>query len=509
MENNCSNIYENKICNFKPEKPEIINEKIELENNEKELFSFLKEILIKNNLSNVILRVGGGWIRDKILNNKSSDIDIILENISPNEFIELINKEKEKKNSTFESKNLKKQKGIKIEYAKLIINNINIDVLKIINNPLEDSQRRDFTINSLFYNINEEKIEDFTKKGIFDLKNGIINTPIEPKDCFFKENDLGIFLRMIRFVCKYKFKISENIIKCIFDNNSEYRKIIENKPINSEKITKEFSNIFLSDFPNFGILILYKLNLLDSIIQIKNFVFGPYKRKDEDMKNLINIFLVGNYLFNKKQKEINFIEEIVDFKISFYYTLLLCIFKDLKNEFQTSVIRLLLSKIFILNIDITHDIINMIFNFDDCIKICNGDFNRVLIGKFIRKIKFKNLEKLLIIISSYQYIIKQNLKFVIEEINDIELDKIYLFNKNVYNYVIKENLNECDKIKPFISGKEIFEKYKYRFKNKNKSKWVSLLTESLIIKQIEIGEKNMNNIIAFETIENKINTINE
>ena len=93
------------------------------------------------------------------------------------------------------------------------------------------------------------------------------------------------FLRIILFVCKYNFKISENIIKCIFDNNNEYKKIIENKPINSEKITKEFSNIFLSDFPNFGILILYKLNLLDSIIQIKNFVFGPYKRKDEDMKN--------------------------------------------------------------------------------------------------------------------------------------------------------------------------------------------------------------------------------
>ena len=49
---------------------------------------------------------------------------------------------------------------------------------------------------------------------------------------------------MIRFVCKYNFKIIENIIKCIFDNNNEYRKIIENKPINSEKITKEFSNIF-------------------------------------------------------------------------------------------------------------------------------------------------------------------------------------------------------------------------------------------------------------------------
>ena len=32
-----------------------------------------------------------------------------------------------------------------------------------IGTPLEDAQRRDFTINSMFYNINEEKIEDFTQ----------------------------------------------------------------------------------------------------------------------------------------------------------------------------------------------------------------------------------------------------------------------------------------------------------------------------------------------------------
>ena len=35
--------------------------------------------------------------------------------------------------------------------------------------PLEDALRRDLTINSMFYNINEKKIEDFTEKGIDDL----------------------------------------------------------------------------------------------------------------------------------------------------------------------------------------------------------------------------------------------------------------------------------------------------------------------------------------------------
>ena len=46
--------------------------------------------------------------------------------------------------------------------------------------PEEDALRRDLTFNSLFYNINEKKVEDFTGKGIDDLREGICRTPLEP-----------------------------------------------------------------------------------------------------------------------------------------------------------------------------------------------------------------------------------------------------------------------------------------------------------------------------------------
>ena len=36
--------------------------------------------------------------------------------------------------------------------------------------PKDDALRRDLTFNSLFYNINEQKVEDFTDKGIEDLQ---------------------------------------------------------------------------------------------------------------------------------------------------------------------------------------------------------------------------------------------------------------------------------------------------------------------------------------------------
>lgn len=53
-----------------------------------------------------------------------------------------------------------------------------------IGTPEQDALRRDFTINSLFYNLNEGMVEDFTKQGLEDLRAGVIQTPMEPKKTF-------------------------------------------------------------------------------------------------------------------------------------------------------------------------------------------------------------------------------------------------------------------------------------------------------------------------------------
>lgn len=53
-----------------------------------------------------------------------------------------------------------------------------------VGTPTEDAERRDFTINTLFYNLNTGEVEDFTGKGLKDMKDGIIRTPLEPKVTF-------------------------------------------------------------------------------------------------------------------------------------------------------------------------------------------------------------------------------------------------------------------------------------------------------------------------------------
>jgi tRNA nucleotidyltransferase/poly(A) polymerase len=79
-----------------------------------------------------------------------------------------------------------------MEVASMTIEGLSIDLVNLINRnephhfgtATEDAFGRDFTINSMFFNINESKIEDLTGKGFSDLQNGILRTPIEAVKLF-------------------------------------------------------------------------------------------------------------------------------------------------------------------------------------------------------------------------------------------------------------------------------------------------------------------------------------
>jgi tRNA nucleotidyltransferase (CCA-adding enzyme) len=84
-----------------------------------------------------------------------------------------------------------------------------------IGTPKEDAERRDLTINSLFYNLHTELVEDFTGKGIEDIKNGVIRTPLDPM-MTFKDDPLRV-LRAVRFAAKLDFKITAEVKAAIMD----------------------------------------------------------------------------------------------------------------------------------------------------------------------------------------------------------------------------------------------------------------------------------------------------
>ena len=73
----------------------------------------------------------------------------------------------------------------------------------------EDAVRRDFSVNSIYYNINKDEIADFYH-GIIDAKQKIIRCNIDPNEIL--KNDGERILRMVRFAGELNFKIDKNTL---------------------------------------------------------------------------------------------------------------------------------------------------------------------------------------------------------------------------------------------------------------------------------------------------------
>ena len=95
--NNIKEIYQklenNPFISYKINCNNKITKDFSLTDKEKECFSIIMNILKKNNLNSTILRVGGGWVRDKLLGKESDDIDIAISDMKGSQLGSLINEE--------------------------------------------------------------------------------------------------------------------------------------------------------------------------------------------------------------------------------------------------------------------------------------------------------------------------------------------------------------------------------------------------------------------------------
>jgi tRNA nucleotidyltransferase/poly(A) polymerase len=100
--------------------------------------------------------------------------------------------------------------------------------------PREDAHRRDLTINSLFYNINEGAIEDMTGRGLDDLRGGVISTPLPPLTTLL--DDPLRALRAVRFASRLGFGMSDDLRGAVAD--FRVREALERK-VSRERIGDE------------------------------------------------------------------------------------------------------------------------------------------------------------------------------------------------------------------------------------------------------------------------------
>lgn len=109
----------------------------------------------------------------------------------------------------------------------------------------KDSTRRDLTINSLYYDIENQEVIDY-QGGIGDIDNGIIRTVGDPYKRF-EEDNLRV-LRIGRFLNRFDFKLDQELHDCLM-NGSDLSKIsLERvrdeflKGINTTKSVEKYFN---------------------------------------------------------------------------------------------------------------------------------------------------------------------------------------------------------------------------------------------------------------------------
>jgi poly(A) polymerase len=121
-----------------------------------------------------------------------------------------------------------------------------------------DAERRDLTVNSLFKNLSTGEILDLTGKGMDDIKQGIVRTPLEPSKTF--TDDPLRMLRVVRFYAKYGWEVPLHIIKALKANAHQ----LEN--ISAERIQDELNKMLMTSNPDKAIKLMKTTNLLQFII---------------------------------------------------------------------------------------------------------------------------------------------------------------------------------------------------------------------------------------------------
>ena len=186
--------------------------------------------LIKPYLKDCKAYLVGGFVRDYFLNKTSFDCDIVLDTINVKSFVKDIAK---KLDATF----IPLHEDFEIYRVVLKDKKHYFDFAKIEGeNIFEDLSRRDFTINAICYDINNDKFID-PNKGIEDIKNKKIKIISEKN---ITDDPLRI-MRAFRFSAILGFEIEENTLKIIKKHSS-----LINLPA-KERLTYEMMKMFEGD----------------------------------------------------------------------------------------------------------------------------------------------------------------------------------------------------------------------------------------------------------------------
>ncbi len=207
----------------------------------------------------------GGFVRDKIIDRPTKDIDIVCMGDGIILAHEVANKFTPKPGVSF-FKNFGtaqiKLTGLDIEFVGARKESYSYDSRKpaVEAGTLEDDQnRRDFTINALAISLNRENYGELVDpfNGVGDIEKKILKTPLDPAITF--SDDPLRMMRAIRFASQLHYTIEEKTFAAIIQNAGRI------KIVSGERIADELNKILLCKKPSVGLDLLYKSGLLKII----------------------------------------------------------------------------------------------------------------------------------------------------------------------------------------------------------------------------------------------------
>lgn len=238
---------------------------------------------IKPYIKNYDSYLVGGYLRDLLSGEISPDRDIA---IKCDNLAKLTKKIADELNGSFVELDPVN------EIYRVVFGDDYIDFAKLLNNNLDDDiKRRDFTINAITYDINNEKFVDISG-GKKDFEEKIIRTY---KISNLSDDPLRT-LRAIRFQAKLGFRIDDEIINFIKENNS----LILN--VAPERIHQELIKTFEGKFLIDALFSMDETGLLDVIFPF----FKDIKKIPSNSHHHLDLFhhlieTTGNIRINKPE----------------------------------------------------------------------------------------------------------------------------------------------------------------------------------------------------------------
>lgn len=249
-------------------------------------------------------RIAGGWVRDKLLQLPSHDLDVSLSSLTGHNFALFL--QAYLASDAFAATPLKAamdahahdttmishigkiaanpEQSKNLETATARVLGLDVDFVNLrkeayeggsripimsFGTPYEDAMRRDMTVNSLFYNVHTQQVEDWTGHGLDDLHAGLVRTPLEPVATF--EDDPLRILRCVRFASRFGYAVHPSIVACLAGSETPARaetlREALSRKVSRERVGIEVDKMLAGPDPRRALELLAELHLYPAVFE--------------------------------------------------------------------------------------------------------------------------------------------------------------------------------------------------------------------------------------------------